>query len=269
MVTIAVIVGHQCFIVRLLIIGFVPDANIEKERNKMSNKPYLEKDYIEAADRLKILNDLKDTMISLDLKEEDIKQLKEAERISKEYFDGHYCLFRFTTNYRFIFGTPDLSDFCGGSVEYPAGKTLSEAVVNATKLEEGNIKQMMFRKAELEAEIGLINDLNDLIEKEPKFETEKIINQFRRDFSLVRDKKEKYKKCQLCGFTFKKKNGENYNEMHHIIPLSKNGKDAEINTLVLCANCHRQFHYASVDLSEFTKGIIKINGIQKKITIET
>lgn len=111
----------------------------------------------------------------------------------------------------------------------------------------------------------LLDDLKDLIDNDSKFESTKIINKFKRDYSVIKSKKGKHKECQLCGFTFKKKNGENYNEIHHIIPLSKNGKDAEINTLVLCANCHAQLHYANVDLSEFIKGIIKINGIQKKI----
>ena len=108
-------------------------------------------------------------------------------------------------------------------------------------------------------------DLNDLIDKDSNFKSSKVINSFKRNLGMVRELKNKHKKCQICGFTFKKKNGENYNETHHIIPLSENGKDEKINTLVLCANCHRQLHYAEVDITKILQGKIKINGEWKQI----
>ena len=50
-------------------------------------------------------------------------------------------------------------------------------------------------------------------------------------------------KCQLCSFTFEKRNGEPYFEIHHL--------DAKIghhpcNLLVVCPNCHAQFEHAKV-----------------------
>ena len=50
-------------------------------------------------------------------------------------------------------------------------------------------------------------------------------------------------KCQLCFFTFAKRNGEPYFEIHHL--------DPEIGhhprkLLVLCPNCHAQFEHATV-----------------------
>jgi hypothetical protein len=50
-------------------------------------------------------------------------------------------------------------------------------------------------------------------------------------------------RCQLCSFTFEKRNGEPYFEIHHL--------DAKIghhprNLLVVCPNCHAQFEHAIV-----------------------
>ena len=116
-------------------------------------------------------------------------------------------------------------------------------------------------KKELEENEKEINtDISELKGETNEYVKTKIIEKFKRDYKLVKDLKQKHNNCQLCGFTFKKKNGENYNETHHIIQLSEGGKDAEINTLVLCANCHRKLHYADVDITNVLKKEIKING---------
>lgn len=52
--------------------------------------------------------------------------------------------------------------------------------------------------------------------------------------------------CQICNFRFRKRDGNAYYECHHIIPLSKGGGNADSNLLVLCANHHRELHYADV-----------------------
>ena len=52
--------------------------------------------------------------------------------------------------------------------------------------------------------------------------------------------------CQDCKkmAPFKnRKTGEPYLEIHHIIPLSKGGKDSIDNVIALCPNCHRKRHY--------------------------
>jgi len=50
-------------------------------------------------------------------------------------------------------------------------------------------------------------------------------------------------KCQLCSFTFEKRNGEPYFEIHHLEP--KIGHHPS-NLLVVCPNCHAQFEHARV-----------------------
>jgi hypothetical protein len=50
-------------------------------------------------------------------------------------------------------------------------------------------------------------------------------------------------KCQLCSFTFEKRNGEPYFEIHHLDPEIGHHPS---NLLVICANCHAQFEHARV-----------------------
>jgi len=50
---------------------------------------------------------------------------------------------------------------------------------------------------------------------------------------------------------FKNKRGQSYLEVHHIIPLSKNGEDDITNVIALCPNCHKELHYG------YQKDIIK------------
>ncbi len=52
--------------------------------------------------------------------------------------------------------------------------------------------------------------------------------------------------CQDCGnFSpfIAKATDEPFLEVHHIIPLSRGGKDAIENVIALCPNCHRKRHY--------------------------
>ena len=50
-------------------------------------------------------------------------------------------------------------------------------------------------------------------------------------------------KCQLCSFTFEKRNGKPYFEIHHLDPEVGHHP---CNLLVLCPNCHAQFEHATV-----------------------
>jgi len=50
-------------------------------------------------------------------------------------------------------------------------------------------------------------------------------------------------KCQICSFTFEKRNGEPYFEIHHLDP--KIGHHPT-NLLVVCPNCHAQLEHAVV-----------------------
>ena len=50
--------------------------------------------------------------------------------------------------------------------------------------------------------------------------------------------------CQVCNFTFKKRDGFNYFEIHHIRPFISHTPK---NLLSVCPNCHRRFEYSEVE----------------------
>lgn len=67
-------------------------------------------------------------------------------------------------------------------------------------------------------------------------------------------------RCQVCGFTFAKRDGHPYFEIHHLDPeLGHHPK----NLLLLCGNCHAQFEHANISDFEMLGGWLiglKING---------
>lgn len=95
-----------------------------------------------------------------------------------------------------------------------------------------------------------------------------------RNNRLVRNLKNLYGGlCQITGeqFTFVKRNGEFYSEVHHLIPLGENGSDAYANAIVVSPLIHRMLHYAEVseiNLNNVANGQlpVTINGIEYTIT---
>ncbi|MCS7187284.1 MAG: HNH endonuclease [Armatimonadetes bacterium] len=71
--------------------------------------------------------------------------------------------------------------------------------------------------------------------------------------------------CQICGFTFRKRNGEPYFEVHHVDP---EGGHQPQNLLVLCANCHAQMEHADVFVERDAQGwvvAVTINGERRPV----
>lgn len=67
-------------------------------------------------------------------------------------------------------------------------------------------------------------------------------------------------KCQICDFTFKKRDGKPYFEIHHLEP---DRGHHPMNVLVICPNCHAQLENATVAETERVLGwlvAVKING---------
>jgi 5-methylcytosine-specific restriction endonuclease McrA len=71
--------------------------------------------------------------------------------------------------------------------------------------------------------------------------------------------------CQICGEKgFIQRNGSPYIETHHIIELHKliPGSLCSDNVVVVCANCHRRFHYAHIVYKTANSNLVsvEING---------
>lgn len=99
-------------------------------------------------------------------------------------------------------------------------------------------------------------------------DTEEIqIKRVKRYQKITDQLKTKYKGCcqiKDCGFTFLQKNGDNYAEAHHLVPLSEGGSQDASNVVILCPNHHRMFHYAVVSIGKLAreKRSVIINGVE-------
>jgi 5-methylcytosine-specific restriction protein A len=77
--------------------------------------------------------------------------------------------------------------------------------------------------------------------------------------------------CELCGleapFT-RAATGTPYLEVHHVMPLSKDGDDTVQNSVALCPNCHRRCHY-STD-SESTTEILyqRVSRLERQVATD-
>ena len=69
-----------------------------------------------------------------------------------------------------------------------------------------------------------------------------------RNAKWVLEAKERYGYACMtpgCDFELIKEDGEQYIEVHHIVPMFDGGKDEPMNLSVLCPNHHREIHYAA------------------------
>jgi hypothetical protein len=72
-------------------------------------------------------------------------------------------------------------------------------------------------------------------------------------------------KCQLCSFTFEKRNGDPYFEIHHLDPGVGHHPS---NLLVVCPNCHAQFEHAKITNFEWTGSwLVRVTINGKRIAV--
>ena len=72
-------------------------------------------------------------------------------------------------------------------------------------------------------------------------------------------------KCQLCSFTFEKRNGEPYFEVHHLDPAVGHHPK---NLLVVCPNCHAEFEHARLGDLRWADGwLVSVTINEKQISI--
>ena len=123
-------------------------------------------------------------------------------------------------------------------------KDLSEFIKNVAKFKiiaaAGEINEAtMLSDKELEEKA-----LNSQSKKKPKKSKGTTTVYDRNPYIAELAKRKAKGKCQLCDnkAPFKNKSGQPYLETHHIIWLSKGGKDTTENTVALCPNCHKKMH---------------------------
>lgn len=172
---------------------------------------------------------------------------------------AEFCdVLEFDSGFFRIYDASYVKDFTISSSEEAEKKAIRDSVKEIRRRE---------RKPQ-ELDIDEESFLEDIPTNLPPQKRKVISTLVRRNSKIAKKLKILYNgECQICGFTFKKKDGENYAETHHLIPLGDSGSDSISNIVILCPNCHSQLTYASVELGGLgsNKRDIKINNVQKEI----
>lgn len=121
----------------------------------------------------------------------------------------------------------------------------------------------------------LLDRLGDLSEKQLRKEVEayassekpksvrQLVEKLQRNRRLVEKLKKLYKgKCQLCGFTFKQRNGRPYCEAAHLQPMARREANIDVkdNLFILCPNHHKMLDYGSLRIEWDAQG--KLVGVE-------
>lgn len=91
------------------------------------------------------------------------------------------------------------------------------------------------------------------------------VRRIKRNRTIVKNMKDKHEnKCQICGFTFKKKDGTYYSEVAHIVPIESRqvGVDVPSNLVVLCPNHHKMHDLGNLEIISNTN--YKVDGVIKE-----
>ncbi|MEX0662796.1 MAG: HNH endonuclease [Balneolaceae bacterium] len=78
-------------------------------------------------------------------------------------------------------------------------------------------------------------------------------------------------KCQICGYSIKKKSGGEYIEAAHIKPKHKKGPEKPENIILLCPNHHKEFDLGDLSIRNHSKENIEflLNGETYNISLKT
>jgi hypothetical protein len=107
--------------------------------------------------------------------------------------------------------------------------------------------------AEIPIRIDAFNLMN------PPSTAHELARRYERDEDLVRFiKSVRGSRYQICGATFRKRDGGDYSEIHHLESLADGGLDVSRNMLVVCAHHHRQFHFGEISVIVRTKQEIEV-----------
>ena len=129
-------------------------------------------------------------------------------------------------------------------------------------LHEDKYTKMKFPEETLKLiEFNAETFVQHIISDDPK-RISKTSNTFARNSKVVKTARDRAKGiCQLCRepAPFNDSNGIPYLEVHHVVWLSRDGKDSTDNVVALCPNCHAKMHIVddTRDVNELLRVIKK------------
>jgi hypothetical protein len=174
-------------------------------------------------------------------------QIQEGDEIVLQMLDKEKFIYRILKEKDFLKHTKDFQmNFDNAKDEKVAAERI-EQISNLVQVEKESIafneflRLVSYSTEEIRKRIEISHQLNK--EKTPpniRLILEKIYGGY----------------CQVCSFSFLKKDSSPYYEIHHL--LSDFGHHPK-NLVLVCANCHRQFEYANV-IKEFNNNgwLIKV-----------
>ena len=131
------------------------------------------------------------------------------------------------------------------------GSALGEAVSAVEGGDDAAVAVAIDPLVERMSEAALKKAIGKHTASAPPAVREALVRQIARNRRIVVKLKRLYGgRCQCCGFTFAKANGEPYSEVAHLRAISNREADLDTkdNLVVLCANHHRMLDYGTIEI---------------------
>lgn len=137
----------------------------------------------------------------------------------------------------------------GAAVKAHKQRGKKEKLLHAKKKIRAKSRRTPHHRTRSEKEIlkGLFDE--DQTSKQKPRKRRAVLKILDRNTKAVRSLKQLYgHKCQITGdvYSFKARDGKDYTEAHHLIPLGKGGADGPRNIIIVNPLVHRMLHYARV-----------------------
>lgn len=179
--------------------------------------------------------------------------IKVGDEILLQLVDPKQLVYRLTTEKRFIEKTHRLQNLFDNSIEDDIAESNINQLSNWLVIDKKEVFEREFlRLTNLKQKIKRRRrKLNTTLVKETAPANIRLI------YEVVYNGL-----CQVCSFTFLKKNNRPYYEIHHLNPSYGHHPK---NLVLVCANCHRQFEYANVETQFNDDGWlyeVKFNDVQ-------
>jgi 5-methylcytosine-specific restriction endonuclease McrA len=161
-------------------------------------------------------------------------QIKEGDELILQILDKGKFIYRLLTERAFINKANEFQrDFDNSIDDYIAAKKL-EQISDITRMDKSKIVYNEFLRLSKYSK----EEVRKRIKNPNQFSKEKTPPNFRIILGNIYSGF-----CQVCSFSFLKRDKNPYFEIHHLKPhIGHHPK----NLVLVCANCHRQFEYATV-----------------------
>lgn len=160
--------------------------------------------------------------------------IKNGDEVVVQLIDREHYIYRLTSERYFLAKTEDLEE----KLDYSGSETeASEKIQSLVQWTNSEQRSVLISEYSRLVNIAETNR-REYVRRIPTPAKQRVPNNLR---VLLRDIYRGH--CQLCDFTFLKRDNTPYFEIYHFNPSIGNHPK---NLILVCANCHRQFEFADV-----------------------